>query len=238
MLPRIVDVIEDNNVGQVEVAIPVFAAIETAHQDGMRVMYTGQGVDELFGGYSWYPRIVEREGYRILGKHMADDLSLLYKETLEREDKIAMYHSVEIREPYLDNEVVRVALRTNLELNVTGKNDSYGKRVHRDLAIKLGIPADIAYRKKEAAQHGSGIHDALDIIARNNGYDPSTIPEYYLKELMSREKIGSSQRYGYDYGDLSLWAVPPHTQLYLDNLGYSRRPAIEIRRSKVADHKE
>ncbi|MGA7007070.1 MAG: asparagine synthase (glutamine-hydrolyzing) [Nitrososphaeraceae archaeon] len=236
MLPRIVDVIEDNNVGQVEVAIPIFAAVETAHQDGMRVMYTGQGVDELFGGYSWYPRIVEREGYRILGKHMADDLSLLYKETLEREDKIAMYHSVEIREPYLDNEVVRVALRTNLELNVTGKNDAYGKRVHRDLAIKLGIPADIAYRKKEAAQHGSGIHDALDIIARNNGYDPSTIPEYYLKELVSREKIGSSQRYGYNYGDLSLWAVPAHIQLYLDNLGYSRRPAIEIRRPKVADH--
>ena len=54
MLPRIVDVIEDNNVGQVEVAIPIFAAVETAHQDGMRVMYTGQGVDELFGGYSWY----------------------------------------------------------------------------------------------------------------------------------------------------------------------------------------
>lgn len=236
MLPRIVDVIEDNNVGQVEVAIPVFAAVETAHKDGMRVMYTGQGVDELFGGYSWYPRIVEREGYPILGKHMADDLSLLYKETLEREDKIAMYHSVEIREPYLDNEVVRVALRTNLELNVTGKNDEYGKHVHRDLAIKLGIPSDIAYRKKEAAQHGSGIHEALDIIARNNGYDPSTVPEYYLKELMSREKIGSSQRYGYNYGDHSLWAVLPHIQLYLDNLGYSRKPAIEIRRSKVADH--
>jgi hypothetical protein len=53
---------------------------------------------------------------------------------------------------------------------------------------------------------------------------------------VSREKIGSSQRYGYNYGDLSLWEVPPHIQLYLDNLGYSRRPAIEIRRSKVADH--
>ena len=86
-----------------------------------------------------------------------------------------------------------MALRTNLELNVTGKNDAYGKRVHRDLAIKLGIPADIAYRKKETAQHGSGIHYALDVIARNNGYDPSTVPEYYLKELMSREKIGSSK---------------------------------------------
>ncbi len=236
ILPRIVDVIEDNNVGQVEVAVPVFAAVETAHKDGMKVMYTGQGADELFGGYPWYPRIAEREGYRMLGRHMANDLSLLYKETLEREDKIAMCHSVEIREPYLDNEVVRVALRTNLELNIKGKNDEYGKRIHRDLAIKLGIPADIAYRKKEAAQHGSGIHQAFEIIARNNGYDPSTVSKYYLEELMSREKIGSSQRYGYNYCDHSLWALLPHIQLYLDNLMYSRKPAIEIRRSKIADH--
>jgi asparagine synthase (glutamine-hydrolysing) len=229
MLPRIVEVIEDNNVGQVEVAIPVFAAVDLAHRDGLRVMYTGQGADELFGGYSWYPRIVEREGYSLLGKHMANDLSLLYKETLEREDKIAMFHSIEIREPYLDTEVIRVALRTKLELNVTGKDDIYGKRVHRDLAVKLGIPYDIAYRKKEAAQHGSGIHEALNDIAKKNGYDPSKVPEIYLSELKGREKIGSSQRYGYNYCEQSLWGTLPHVQLCLDEMVGSNRRAIEVR---------
>lgn len=233
MLPRIIEVIEDNNVGQVEVAIPVFAAVEMAHRDGLKVMYTGQGADELFGGYSWYPRIVEREGYSVLGKHMANDLSLLYKETLEREDKIAMYHSVEIREPYLDTEVIRVALRTKLELNVTGKDDMYGKRVHRDLAVKLGIPLDVAYRKKEAAQHGSGIHDALNYIAKKNGYDSLSVPEFYLSQLKGREKIGSSQRYGYNYCEQSLWGTLPHVQLCLDEMVGSYRPAIEIRKIKL-----
>jgi asparagine synthase (glutamine-hydrolysing) len=233
MLPRIIEVIEDNNVGQVEVAIPVFAAVEMAHRDGLKVMYTGQGADELFGGYPWYPRIVEREGYSVLGKHMANDLSLLYKETLEREDKIAMYHSVEIREPYLDTEVIRVALRTKLELNVTGKDDLYGKRVHRDLAVKLGIPLDVAYRKKEAAQHGSGIHDALNYIAKKNGYDSLSVPEFYLSQLKGREKIGSSQRYGYNYCEQSLWGTLPHVQLCLDGMVGSYRPAIEIRKIKL-----
>jgi len=228
ILPKIVEVIEDNNVGQVEVAIPVFAAIELAHRDGLKVMYTGQGADELFGGYPWYPRIVEREGYSTLGKHMANDLSLLYKETLEREDKIAMYHSVEIREPYLDTEVIRVALRTKLELNVIGKDDIYGKRIHRDLAIKLGIPYDVAYRKKEAAQHGSGIHEALNSIAKAHGYDAFTVPENYLGQLNSREKVGSSQRYGFKYCEHSLWAMLPHVQLYLDQISSSHKPAIEI----------
>jgi asparagine synthase (glutamine-hydrolysing) len=231
MLPRIVEVIEDNNVGQVEVAIPVFAAIEMAHRDGIRVMYTGQGADELFGGYPWYPRIVEREGYSTLGKHMSNDLSLLYKETLEREDKIAMCHSVEIREPYLDSEVIRVALRTKLELNVIGKDDIFGKRVHRDLAVKLGIPIDVAYRKKEAAQHGSGIHEALNSIAETYGYDALTVPENYLGQLNCREKVGSSQRYGFKYCEHSLWGMLPHVQLYLDKITASRKPEIEVRKA-------
>ena len=41
----------------------------------------------------------------------------------------------------------------------------------------------------------------LDAIARKHGFDDSTIPHIYLEELKMREKIGSSQRYGYLFGD-------------------------------------
>ena len=99
MLPKIIHTIEDNNVGQVEVAIPVYVSAELAHDDGIKVVFSGQGADELFGGYSWYPKIVEKLGYSQLQTHMREDLLLLYKETLEREDKITMAHSIEMREP-------------------------------------------------------------------------------------------------------------------------------------------
>jgi asparagine synthase (glutamine-hydrolysing) len=221
LIPEIVNIIEDNNAGQVEVAIPVYGAVSLAHEKGIRMMLTGQAADELFGGYSWYAKVAAKEGYRKLRQHMIEDLLLLYKETLEREDKITMAQSVELREPFLDLEVIKTAMQIDLRLNVKGPTDGFGKQIHRKLAVKLGIPRDIAYRAKEAAQHGSGVHGALDAIARKHGFDESTIPESYLNALSSRERIGSSQRYGYLFDEQKIWTADPHVQMYLDSVSRS-----------------
>jgi asparagine synthase (glutamine-hydrolysing) len=190
-------------------------------------MLTGQGADELFGGYPWYAKVAEKEGYKMLRRHMVEDLLLLYKETLEREDKITMAHSIELREPFLDPDVISVALATSLRLNVRGRDDSFGKHVHRKLAQSLGIPKDIAYRMKEAAQHGSGMHGMLDAIARKHGFSNSSVPSNYLEELKMREKVGSSQRYGYLFGDEKIWIAEPHMQMYLDSL-LKKLPRFEL----------
>jgi asparagine synthase (glutamine-hydrolysing) len=218
MIPEIINVIENTNAGQVEVAVPVYAAIKLAHEDGIKVMFTGQGADELFGGYSWYTRVVEKEGYQKLREHMTEDLLLLYKETLEREDKIAMAHSIEMREPFLDMEIIRVSMHMDLKLNVKSGDDMFGKHVHRRVAQKLGIPKNIAYRIKEAAQHGSGMHSVFDTIARNHGFDEYTIPMGYLDNLRLRERIGSSQRYGHLFENERMWIAEPHVQMYLDSI--------------------
>lgn len=227
LVPEVMNVIEDSNAGQVEVALPVYCAVKLAHEDGIKVMLTGQGADELFGGYSWYAKVVEKEGYKILRRHMTEDLLLLYKETLEREDKITMAHSIELREPFLDPEVIKTALATSLRLNVRGGSDSFGKHVHRKLAETLGIPRDIAYRIKEAAQHGSGMHGMLDAIAKKHGFEDSTVPDIYLEELKVREKIGSSQRYGYLFVDGKIWVAEPQIQMYLDSILKKNVPRFE-----------
>jgi asparagine synthase (glutamine-hydrolysing) len=218
MIPEIINVIENTNAGQVEVAVPVYAAIKLAHEDGIKVMFTGQGADELFGGYSWYTKVVEKEGYQKLREHMTEDLLLLYKETLEREDKIAMAHSIEMREPFLDMEIIRVSMQMDLKLNVKSQDDIFGKNVHRRVAQKLGIPRNIAYRIKEAAQHGSGTHQIFDAIARSHGFDESSIPMGYLDNLRLRERIGSSQRYGHLFENEKMWIAEPHVQMYLDSI--------------------
>ncbi|MEO9296359.1 MAG: asparagine synthase (glutamine-hydrolyzing) [Nitrososphaera sp.] len=224
LVPEIIDVIEDSNAGQVEVAIPVYCAIQLAARQGMRIMLTGQGADELFGGYSWYSRIAAREGYDVLRRRMADDLMLLYKETLEREDKISMAHSVEMREPFLDRDVIATSMDIDLHLNVR-KGDLYGKRVHRRTAQKLGIPKDIAFRPKEAAQHGSGVHAAIDAIARYNGFSEESVTAGYLQALASKEKVGSSQRYGYLFEkEQKMWIAEPYVQMYLDSLARLSTP--------------
>ena len=143
MIPEVINTIEDTNAGQIEVAVPVYAAVKLAHEDGINVMFSGQAADELFGGYSWYTKVVEKEGYEKLREHMTEDMLLLYRETLEREDKITMAHSIEMREPFLDLKVIAFSMQTDMKLYVKGSGDAFGKHVHRKLAQKLGIPRNI-----------------------------------------------------------------------------------------------
>ena len=73
---------------------------------------------------------------------MIKDVKLLYKETLEREDKITMSQSVELREPFLDPQLIDTVLRIDPRLNIQNGGiylyDNFGKRVHRRLSRKIG----------------------------------------------------------------------------------------------------
>jgi asparagine synthase (glutamine-hydrolysing) len=217
MLPDVIRTIEDHSLNQVEVAIPVFAAIRMAQEAGERVVLTGQGADELFGGYPWYPTIVEREGYDNFVERSWEDTFLLYKECLEREDKIAMAHSLELRVPYLDPEVIRFAFQVAPRHKIRRGGDALAKRIHRALGVVLGVPEDIAFRSKEAAQHGANVHDAFEELATKRGYTASLLDSAgYDADASVTEKLGSSSRYGYRYGDEHLWEPLPHVQYYLD----------------------
>lgn len=230
MIPNIINVIEDDNMGQVEVAIPIYAAVKLAREQGIRVMLTGQGADEIFGGYSWYSKIVQKYGYDKILEYMIKDVQLLYKETLEREDKITMSQSIELREPFLDPNLIDTVLRIDPRLNIQNDGvdafDTLGKRVHRRLAEKIGIPKEIAYRIKEAAQHGSGIHGLLDSIARKNGFIESSVKDNYLDKLNKRELMGSSQRYGHLFESEKIWNIEPHIQMYLEKIAANILPSI------------
>ncbi|MFL6396883.1 MAG: hypothetical protein ACJ706_06970, partial [Nitrososphaeraceae archaeon] len=48
--------------------------------------------------------------------------------------------------------------------------------------------------------------------------DESTIPMRYLDTLRSRERIGSSQRYGHLFENETMWIAEPHVQMYLDSI--------------------
>ena len=230
MLPNILNIIETNNSTQAEVSIPIFGALKLAAKDGLRVVFTGQGADELFGGYPWYFKIVSKYGYSKLKEYMIQDLLLLYKETLEREDKLAMANSIEMREPFLDSDVVKTATSINMNLNIFNNNDIFGKRVHRELAIRVGIPKDIAYREKQAAQHGAGIHGILTKIAEKNGFNKKMVTKEYITNIAKREKLGSSERYGYLFDAKTSWNSSPWVQLYLDKLNNLNQIACEIKR--------
>ena len=140
-------------------------------------------------------KIVKKYGYEKIRDYMIEDLKLLYKETLEREDKITMSQSIELREPFLDTDLIDTVLEIIPRLNIQNNGNNYdnlGKRVHRKLAEKIGIPKEIAYRIKEAAQHGSEEYIILiDSIARKNGFNEATVNSDYLNKIKNRELVGS-----------------------------------------------
>lgn len=200
ILPEIIETIEINGLLQVEVAVPMYLAARAASMDGIKVMFTGQGADELFAGYAWYKDVVQNQGFVELHDNLWDDIDLAYDDTLEREDKVTMAHSVELRVPYLDREVVRTAMRISPKLKVKKGDDAIRKWVHRKTAEILGVPDYIAYRTKDPAQSGSGIHMLIKEIAE----------EFFdgikFEHVRTIDK-GSNYRYlNEEYGTPEMWA--------------------------------
>jgi asparagine synthase (glutamine-hydrolysing) len=217
LIPQLIIDIEDSSLNQIEVSVPIYVSVRMAQEAGERVILTGQGADELFGGYPWYAKIVDQEGYDSFVDYSWQDTFLLYKECLEREDKISMAHSIELRVPFLDPEVIKTAFEISPELKLKKGNDLMGKQIHRRYCISRGIPQKIAFRKKEAAQHGANIHDAFTEIADNSGLTESLMESIdYDPSVTMKEKLGSSSRYGYKYGDHELWKPLSSVQFYLD----------------------
>jgi asparagine synthase (glutamine-hydrolysing) len=198
ILPEVIRNVEESGLLQVEVAIPMYLAARLAAEDHIRVMFTGQAADELFAGYPWYNDVLSAFGYLRLHEKLWEDLTFLYTDTLEREDKLTMAHSIELRAPYLDRDVIRTAMRISPRLKLEGKDDMLRKRVHRQAAVELGVPPYLSFRVKDPAQSGSGIHDIIQEIARTN---IEKIDSNLVDENIRRDK-GSLYRYGEDvYGE-------------------------------------
>jgi asparagine synthase (glutamine-hydrolysing) len=232
-IPKVIEAVEERDVVQVEAGVGIYAAMEMAGQDGIEVVFSGQGPDELWGGYEWYPKVLEKEGYSVLCRRMSDDLNRADIETLDRENKIAMAHGMEMRFPYVDPVVVDLAVNVAPQLKVDSPN-SMGKIVHRTLARKIGLPEDYACRPKNAAQHGTGVHDVLKQVAANNGFDDELVNRLgYSSDEVTAEKLGSSSRYGYKYTDENMWQVSQPVQFFLDVSAYERGLLNEVERTKI-----
>jgi asparagine synthase (glutamine-hydrolysing) len=128
-------------------------------------------------------------------------------------------HSIELRVPFLDPEVVKVAFQISPKLKIDKENDTLGKRIHREYCVSRGIPETIAFRLKEAAQHGANVHNAFEELANRQGISVEKLETAgYDANQTVTEKLGSSSRYGYRYGDHHLWKPLPQVQYYLDSV--------------------
>jgi len=168
-LPLVLDAIEEFNVMKIGVGMPAYIAAEMAHQDGLKVMLSGHGADELFGGYNRYLKLYEEKG-ELANEDLKKDILNLYHVNLQRDDAVTMANSIELRVPYLDLDIINTAINIPMKYKISGKEDNLRKCILREAGAELGVPAEIVNRPKKAAQYGSGIHKMLKKVLKEEKY--------------------------------------------------------------------
>lgn len=174
----VLDAIEEFNLMKIGVGMPAYIAAEMAHENGLKVLLSGQGADELFGGYNRYLRIYNEKG-TIKNEDLWDDILNLYHVNLQRDDAVTMANSIELRVPYLDLDIINTAMNIPMEYKINGKKDNLRKCILREVGMELGVPAEIVKRPKKAAQYGSGIHKMLKKILKEEQF--KNLPDQFNK---------------------------------------------------------
>lgn len=170
-LPSVVKAIGDDNLMKVGVGLTAYFATKMVAEDGIKVAISGQGADELFGGYKRY---LESFVNDTLNYDIRNDIANMYHVNLERDGACAMLNSVELRLPFLDKKLVELALNIPDNKKIVSMHDDMRKSILRKLAFEEGLDYEIAYRPKKAAQYGTGI----DKILRKKILKDTDLSEY------------------------------------------------------------
>lgn len=148
---------------------------------GHSIILSGQGADELFGGYARYLRSAD------LARELERDLPALKKQ-VSRDQVVASLHGARYSLPYLDCRVVRAARALPPEEKI---RDGIRKYCLREVAARH-IPPEIAWYEKKALQYGSGVTQTLQRFARHNGYKKSV--QGYLNQVNAETSPSSGGR--------------------------------------------
>lgn len=144
--------LETYDVTTVRASTPMFLLARVIKSMGVKMVLSGEGSDELFGGYLYF--------------HKAPDAKALHDETVRKLSKLHLYDclrankalaawGVEGRVPFLDKEFMDVAMRINPVDKMSGSNGRMEKWVLRK-AFEDYLPESVAWRQKEQFSDGVG----------------------------------------------------------------------------------
>ncbi|GAB6120846.1 asparagine synthase B [Dysgonomonas termitidis] len=154
--------IETYDVTTVRASTPMYLLARFIKSMGVKMVLSGEGSDELFGGYLYF--------------HKAPDARAFHEETVRKLDRLHLYDclrankslaawGVEGRVPFLDKEFMDVAMRLNPQDKMCG-NGKIEKHILRK-AFEDYLPASVAWRQKEQFSDGVGYNwiDTLREVA-------------------------------------------------------------------------
>ncbi|MBN1118029.1 MAG: asparagine synthase B [Bacteroidales bacterium] len=188
--------IETYDVTTIRASTPMYLLARVIKSMGIKMVLSGEGADELFGGYLYFHKAPNAQAFheetvRKLGKlHMYDCL---------RANKTLAAWGVEGRVPFLDKEFIDVAMRLNPADKMI-KDGRIEKWVVRK-AFEDYLPESVAWRQKEQFSDGVGYGwiDSLKEVTSKLVTDkqmenakfrfpintPKTKEEYYYRSIFS-----------------------------------------------------
>ncbi len=143
--------LETYDITTIRASTPMYLMARVIKSMGVKMVLSGEGADELFGGYLYF--------------HKAPSAEEFHKETVRKLKKLHMYDclrankslaawGIEGRVPFLDKEFMDVAMRINPQDKMINR-ERMEKWVVRK-AFESYLPESVAWRQKEQFSDGVG----------------------------------------------------------------------------------
>ena len=150
-LPDVVHHLETYDVTTIRAGTPMYLLARRVRSMGVKMVLSGEGADEVFGGYLYF--------------HRAPDPTALHHETVRKLERLHLYDclrankamaawGVEARVPFLDPEFLDVAMTLDPAVKMAG-GDRMEKQILREAFADL-LPASVTWRQKEQFSDGVG----------------------------------------------------------------------------------
>lgn len=141
---------------QIGIAVPLLACAEKIKEKGFKVVFSGQGSDELFCGYSAYAKTLAKKDYSAVEDSIWFAISRMWYRNLHRDDAILASCTLELRSPLLLPPLISAAMQIPAKEKIHSIDDQIRKHPIRDLAKHYSVSNEIISMKKKAMQYGSG----------------------------------------------------------------------------------
>ncbi|MBE7216420.1 asparagine synthase B [Shewanella benthica] len=143
--------LETYDVTTIRAATPMYLMARKIKAMGIKMVLSGEGADELFGGYLYFHKAPNAQAFH---EELVRKLDKLFMFDCLRANKSMAAWGLEARVPFLDKEFMDVAMRINPEAKMS-KDGRIEKHILRQ-AFEHKLPKEVTWRQKEQFSDGVG----------------------------------------------------------------------------------
>ena len=186
LISNIVYATESYNPSIVSNGLATYMLAKAARKQGIKVVLSGEGADELFGGYHHFD---ENDHWRETRRKLINDMAFT---ELRRLDLSCMANAIEPRCPFLDRKVIAISEQMRFDQLYSTEHNKFVLRSQ----FSEYLPEEILYRKKTSCDVGSGIRGLIVRHLRKSGRSER---EELLDIWKKHFKYESSNQYFHEY---------------------------------------